>query len=761
MSDLYIVGLPEDEVIDNLRLEVDSTATADQSVAWGWKNPETPVFAKRCFRFYPPAGELVTTITTFPTRGKAIINGDNTITVQLTEYEYEGDPEAQTLVYDTDATTGVSETYAILPSRLDLGFHNGDTYFHRLDSSGNQVIEYDDNLRDIYIANDGLSRADIVALEPSLSVESDVTPAWLASNVANGEADYYGATEALRLDEFAGRLAIAGVMVGNNLSVRALFKGGDSFPADEAGSQAIIGASASGYNDRFPYHITSYGTGRATVDLECVSGAATSVMMTNMDASLFKMDGLKRGGIERIDGTVAKALSHNQGKNGDGTFKGDGYSCYRSTAFDGWKDTPGNPSVWAASSDRVSPSFITNVVDGFFAENIWDHAGWKEGYNPYSNSTTAGWYDPDGTYYASDPNNGTAEYFSGTSQPPSQYSQTGYRKLSAGMTFRNEVFARGALTACQCRSGAVAIGNVYLDFNNAGNFFGGDYNQPSDRYTGSYTIFGRNILTSVAYKESEPRNGLSSQSAGMSLGSSPITVDENIVMHARNPDDLTNEEYKERVDSAPLFEVPGVSFPYDNNIIYNWSGSVSGSWEQNIDGLSVTTLDTTTIQRFTDILKNEPVGANSIGDLFDYAQDDMAEPGVLAGQICRYFYDACSVEPVRTTAGTATFLPTEHGDGLRWDVYLNWDINTLPGTDVKDDIDLNGYDTRLGCGIVFEIADLDFGDDGSLVVNNTQLTLDSLTTTDGTATMGAVRQYRSCRDSSANQHPHSQCLDGW
>ena len=206
-GEIHLANFQDDDIIESLIANINSgEVVVEQPNAWGWKNPETPVYALRCFRFYPPEGETVTQITQFPTRGKTRVNPDNTITVQLTEYAVDnGVEEGQRLVYDTDLQTGVTEDYAIINPRLRDGWHNGDTYIHRLDANGNQIVEADENVRIIHLANTGLSFSDIDTREGL--APGTVDAAWVLANTANPEGAYYGATEDLALKEPDGRIA--------------------------------------------------------------------------------------------------------------------------------------------------------------------------------------------------------------------------------------------------------------------------------------------------------------------------------------------------------------------------------------------------------------------------------------------------------------------------------------------------------------------------------------------------------------------------
>jgi hypothetical protein len=87
----------------------------------------------------------------------------------------------------------------------------------------------------------------------------------------------------------------------------------------------------------------------------------------------------------------------------------------------------------------------------------------------------------------------------------------------------------------------------------------------------------------------------------------------------------------------------------------------------------------------------------------------------------------------RISSETIRFVPSDLGEGLRWDNRVNWETEDLPGTIAGDSVDLAGNYVNFS-SITSTVDQLDFGGDGTLNVTSGRLNVDEfMTTSDGNA----------------------------
>ena len=130
----------------------------------------------------------------------------------------------------------------------------------------------------------------------------------------------------------------------------------------------------------------------------------------------------------------------------------------------------------------------------------------------------------------------------------------------------------------------------------------------------------------------------------------------------------------------------------DDTIVYNWD-AYFGPTDSNIEGLDTDVLDQTTIQNYAAALLGNPNA--TIEDLAEFlrsqASDGVSNDVIDADAIISYFQSGFGIAPDDTSGSTtATFVPSDLAEGVRWDNRLNWDSGEVPGSNPGDSADLGG-----------------------------------------------------------------------
>jgi hypothetical protein len=617
-----------------------------------------------------------------PDYGNVTVNPDNTLALVLTGTTNTADLSFHIETTSSNGTVSTHEvTLDVIAGTQDGGWSLGKYYMLETDETGDTIIEYGDNHREVYVSgdNDALSIKDIAALE-GLS-QDKITSKWLADHAE------YGSSEDMALSVDAGK-KLWGALTGTDANPSShwlLFERGHEY--EDFG--AVVSNGTTGESALHPVYIGAYGSG----DMPLIH---SGTKLTKFSENIVIKDIQLGDGVTALQGS--NLLIDNVRLNGESNIQNlDGFTLRNSEALDIVRDDPvrSNATLWSGHADRISGIFVKNT-DGILIENsLFDHIGWGDGYD----------YNRD----ADDP------------QTPSIYSHNVYiQKDSLDLTYRDNISMRASSFGAQFRSGGFIEDNVFID-NNAGvNFYWGIKDSETGIGGGNYTLFTDNVITSGAHKTVSDLKG--ALTIGVNHGGNMPTLLDNIVAHLADPNNPAEQIAKEVAHNA-LNAAEGSEPIYNDTIIYNWigqnainAGTTGRNPDENIEGLNQTILDQTTIQVFTAQLLGQETA--TIADLADYLRaqaDGQLEHVVDADLIITFFQQGFGLTPVLDMTGdTARFVPDSLGDGVRWDNRMNWDQDYLPEN--GQNVDLAGNWVHYGG--TTRIEDLDFGSGGKLFVSH-------------------------------------------
>lgn len=626
-----------------------------------------------------------------PSHGNLTVNPDNTMALVMSyEPNFAGRIGFTYEVTYADSSTQVhSSSVDVQLATQQAGWAEGNFYMFETDENGDVVVEFGDNHREVYISGslNALTLSDIAALE-GLST-SQITTSWMQEH-----AEYGGSPE-MALDSEAGMQLWYGITgVGTEPSSNwLLFERGYEY--DDLGR--VIESGTLGEDPMHPIHITSYGEGDKPILNARVS------LRNEMSENIVISDVKITGGVSVLS-SGKNLIFDNVDVTNDGSWGGnmglhlrevDGATLHNSSITDVHIAQAPSGAYWAGN-EMASGMLIGGSTGVLIEGSLFDHNGWEDDYR-FNLSTNGG-------------------------LPPSIFSHNVYiDNNNIDVTFRDNITMQAASYGAHIRSGGFIEDNVFLDNNAAIDFMGGNYYDAG--FIGHFTLFADNLITSAGYLETERTTGLS---MGMANGGMDNTLLDNIIAHLadpNNPDEIAEKE----VTRLPLkiLEDP----LYDDTIIYNWQGSgsslPSGKYDQNIDGLNTSTLNATTIQRFTQQLLGDPnAGIPELADFLRAQAEGSLDHYVDADLIIDFFQTGFGLNVTdRLFADELHFVPNELGDGIRWDNRINWSTEDLPGTVAGDSVDLGGNWVIFG-GMTTTIDNLDLGESGRLNVSSGRLNVE-------------------------------------
>lgn len=632
-----------------------------------------------------------------PASGNVTVNPDNTMALVLSmeptktgnlDFTYE-------VTYDGGSTETVTQQIRAVEGSQEMGWGEGDFYNLEEGDDGNIIVEHGDNHREVYVSgsDDALTRADIAALE-DLSV-NQITGEWLSENPE------YGGSPDMALAEDAGKELWKDLIAwGEPNSHHLLFESGYTYTDMDLLHKHIVGES-----ELHPVYIGAYGEGDKPIlnfKTNMVHDGAYNVVFQGLDVHGFvhfntESENILFDNMSFTSGNgypiVAKYLDGITIRNSDFI----DVIRTENPVFDG--------NMWATGENRMQSIYIAKS-DGVLMEDLFiDHTGWADGY--------------DGTQ-----NEG---------QAPSMFSQNIYiQHDNEDVTLRDTISMRAASFGAQMRSGGFVENVVFLDNNVGVSTNGGAIGSYEPK--GNYTLFLDNLVTSAAHKDAF---GIGALAWGLYDGAQDTALVGNIITHAFDPNNLSEFEYKLRGDQP----ISHLDDPYyDDTIIHNWytarllENNVHETERPsvNIDGLDTDVLDQTTIQLFgADLLGTNLATIEDFATYQELAYDgDIDGAPVTADDILTYFQSGFGFDPDEEAPTIMRFIPDDRGDGIRWDNPLNWsgDEHVTDG----DSVDLAGnwvrYDGTL------DLDTLDFGDGGTLIVDQGKLTVDDMEN-DGDSTL--------------------------
>lgn len=609
--------------------------------------------------------------------GKITVNPDNTMALVMTRSDFVGNQSFSYEVTHADGSTSVHQVGLNVEEGLqEKGWATGENhYMLATDANDNIIVETGEFHTKVYVtaSNSALSLADVAQLE-GVNV-SQVTGQFLADNG-------YGQSEDLALDQQAGIMLWNTVTpFGSDTSNWFLMERGYQY--DEINS--IIVGDQSGEDELHPLYIGAWGEGDRPELTQSFS------LQTDLDdpTSNVVIQGVHFSGgmdIKRVDNFIMDdSISSGPGA---GMNRMDGVTVRNSQFLDAHVDSPIFDD-WS-TSDRASGLFIAYESDGVLLEGLtFDMNGWVQGYED------------------------------GSVMPPTQYNHNLYIQVGVeDITMRDSFIMRGSAMGAKIRPGAFVEDNVFIDNNVSLSVQGGDYKGAGN--VGYYSFLQDNVVTSAGHKYWDNTGGALATGTH-DLGALTTYID-NIVTHLADPNG--DEDYKIVANGATSQQEAAY---YDDTVIYNWKaydhpdgyGNYTSSGEEripntNIEGLDTDILDQTTIQVLAAQLLNQDTAtiddfANILRDQFANQVDDAID----ADMVIRWFQENFGIAPdIRTESADITFVPSDLGEGIRWDNRVNWDSNDLPGQNPGDNVDLNGNDVVFGTNA--EINTLDLGSEGWL-----------------------------------------------
>lgn len=641
-------------------------------------------------------------ILTQPEHGHVSVNPDNTLAFVASRTDFTG---AVTFTYevthDNATTEQKTKTVLIEPSPQQDGWGTGENlYMLPVDASGRVIVEHDDDHRKVYVSGDGLTAADIAALEGI--TEGDVTPAWLENNPE------YGGSEDKALDSTLGIDLWYELQLFNFSSNWLLLERGYDYPFED-----LFVPKMNGSSPLHPTLIGAWGAGAApkiTGPKPTFNGNYThrNLVVRDIDFST----GFKTSGVNK------NLLFENLMVGGQSGIRAElenpiiGATLRNSIVKDIWRSSPtviNAEGEWDPFPNRATGIFITGTVGLLFDGVIFDHIGWAPDFAPDGSSEGG--------------------------NPPSQYSHNLYvQSNTRDVTMRNFINMRGASYGAHFMGGAYVQDSLFLANNIPLDVTGGDYE--GDGPVGNYSLLDGNVVTVGGWKGgagfSLPLGGAFEW--GISNKARLTSFTNNIIAHGHNNDELAPAD--DFMSEYALDHVNGVEVGVfsDDTIIWRWGIGNKGEdgVSANTDGLDPAVMNATTIQGYAASLSlptaTDPVFTGytpqGVADFAQYLRTlDGSEYAAATQDVLSYFRTGFGIaETARATATTLRFIPDPRGDGVRWDNRLNWDSGDLPGTVAGDSVDLGGNEV-IFAALTVTIPNLTFGRFGGLTVNSGRLTV--------------------------------------
>lgn len=616
--------------------------------------------------------------------GHVTVNPDNTLALVLTNTDHVGTDKLSYEVTHADGSSTVHEiALKVTPGAQQAGWATGRShYMLETDEDDRIVVEHGDNHVKVFCSGSNKAWSlEKIAVAEGLAA-SDIDGAWLSKNG-------YGFSEGKALDEAAAKILWAEVSPeGSVTSNWFLYERGYEYGLENRLERGLIGE-----DELHPVYFGAWGEG---ADPLLKTQFKLGYDNDNVVVQGLAFDGgmeLKAGGgnalLDDLYLTSEMVIMHY-----------DAVTIRGSHFFDIHHDDPKGDD-WSGA-DRISAIFANFNGGVLFEHNILDLNGWEEGY--------------DFNLSGDDP------------QPPSLFSHNVYfGDDNVDVTIADTISMRGSSHGLIMRTGGYFVDNVSIEDNIGMYTAGGDYKGagPVD----SYTLFLDNLVTSAGHKDALGAGGMT---VGINDDALMSSLVDNIVAHLADPNNY--EEFLDKYTSRMPIKNSTTSY-YDDTIVFNWVGSQSlekeKDFDKNHEGLDEAVLNKTTIQLFAAQLLGKPDA--TISDLGDYlrAQGGGAfEDVVDADLIIRFFQEGFGIAPeIRGEAETLRFVPSDLGDGVRWDNRLNWTTDDLPGTQDGDSVDLGGNHVVFGTNA--KIENLDLGPNGELAVFGGKLSVDGTLSGEG------------------------------
>lgn len=605
------------------------------------------------------------------------------------------------------------------PKRQRRGFCSGEVYMLPRDAQGRLLPLPGQRHRKIYVSA-AVSPATYPAMDQAAIAAhwnaangtslaaSSITGTWL---VAHPE---YGGSPALPVTD-AVRALITGVLWGGNKDSRSdwvLHERGYAYPGNFGSITHIRGES-----ENHPIVIGAYGTGdRPSFTGRCLDwlhSGPCNLLARDLDVSLFKP---KHGKSVILENCVVSGSTESQFTDmAFATFyEGSVTYVYRRTPLPEWVN------VWPGSPARISGAYSSQCRYMLWEGALVAYNGYGEGYD-FARSLTK----PQSMSYF---NHGLYLTYN-----------------SSDINLFDNLIAANASSGTQIRTGGHFEGNIYADNNyptgGAPGGVVGFYNQ--------YQIEMDQIVFGAGYKNVSDFRG--SYKDGFNCHGPHMTRLGGIVAHLANPDDPAEIAARKTNLSRPDWDGGspyGVRDDYVVNEVqvYRWRKLLDGSWiNEGVEGLNDTTLAQTTLQRRAATIIGTPTA--SVKSLVTYLAEDTERLVQSTVRDISAWTKARFGKPLstRTAAANIVFQPHPACEGFRWDNRRNWTTQDLPGRNVADTVDLDGWFVRFGrltaqiSGMVSKGGKLDVTS-GKLTVGTTTDAADIAVRLSGALDLGATTQ---------------------
>jgi hypothetical protein len=686
MPRIRFSGLPLGQPV-SLQVSLDGTSRAASVPAWGMPPdyfPTSLALSARALRMNVldlsgfGTADAVTVAT--PSGGRLVPRGGQRFGLDLTAVA-ETAPVSFGYVASKAGRANIAGTctVSVSPASEMQGWGVGRHPYWPTDPvTGRFLIEPGRTHRKVHIAPTGWSKAQIEAANGI----PNASGSWLRDNVApvahGGDGTVkYGETPATALDEDRGQQlwnTISAVTVGPN-SNWLLFQRGGTFP--------LFSFSGDGRRGESPLHpmlVGAWGSGPAPVlgnPPKFQPGFGRCVVVQDIRMSpgteSFQHAQLSWVALDGFEG--AGDRGEITGNTATTNFVARGITIRRTKLTDVTPEVSvnGPGATWAVKSDRVS-SYFTSGFDGLLIEKfVNDISGWGTGYDRLTFSSNA-------------------------PQPPSSYSHCVYLSNLAGtedpdnpdsgglggcdVTVRDSLFARGSLTGIQFRPGGICYDSLFVR-SNLGLFFGGGGVVSPGVEQGNYCLALGNLFTEAGQKDGQ--NAMSKGKA-ISTGAPDTALVGNIVAHSGGGEDgVTAWGAATGSELAVDVDAPEGSLFADDTRVRGW---IAAGNDRNLAGLSLATLDATTIGAYTDSWK--AVSGSGYKDFLGYLRAEAA-PWERVPAVLSWFRGPFQVPQAGHAPTLVTFRPDAagRGPGNRWDIRLDWDIGDVPRD--GDSVNLAGH----------------------------------------------------------------------
>lgn len=655
------------------------------------------------------------TIVSQPAVGRAIARQDGRVGIDLLDEDPDDDI---VVVYDrtkAGVTQRVTATVTVAPATAGNGWSRGEYYELETDPATDRVIsEPAPENWDIYIKPDGLSQADIAALEVGYSnvPSGNVGGAWLLANRKQGGSEYYGTTPELALDHALGKALFASYQSTENTnSARLFFERGGVY-----GSNGDIVKFKRGYSALHPMFIGAWGIGARPV---FATPGGPTVNSNGRPCNIVLQEVATPGDIKLQDGfcnVIIDGLGHYRDEDNmltghatinEGGLIQFGLSVRGTAALDCYKKDPSftNWGVGNDQADRTSGFYSAYTVNTLYRNIIIDQVGWGQG--------------------------ARADGDASAPQPPVMFSHAFYMQtLMNGLHMDGVAAIRAAFHGIQARAGLLGQDILVMDCQAMLLVGGGpiEATREVSNYSMIDNFLGTVAAASTGWVGGAPVDVGGVIAEGIRVGFDPdLAVDRFLIINALEGRPELNllvdgmatmpcSQHEEGETSGqwnPIMTSPGGGFIDTEGMqVANWGPTAN----INVDGISQGVLNGTTAGAFYDFLTGGSGGSHlDLINRWRAVADPFPE--------IRQFIDWARARTgntitTRSVATTCIFQPDPLGKspGNQADIKRDWSTGDRPGTVSGDSVDLDGHVIGWNITPKNALENLTFGAGGGLRV---------------------------------------------